>query len=166
MTTSLGQALESEAPVSGLNSTFVLMGVADGTLLPFIPLYLFERGLSAFLIGAVLAGAASASLVGGLAWAYLSDRRLQPERIIVLASGAAAAAVLLVALGRSGAGVAAAIIALSIARSPFMLLDPIALRRLLHSSRTDYARIRLRMSAGFTASAVMSGRSSRPRHSA
>jgi PPP family 3-phenylpropionic acid transporter len=157
MTTSLGQALESEAPVSGLNSTFVLMGVADGTLLPFIPLYLFERGLSAFLIGAVLAGAASASLVGGLAWAYLSDRRLQPERIIVLASGAAAAAVLLVALGRSGAGVAAAIIALSIARSPFMLLDPIALRRLLHSSRTDYARIRLRMSAGFTASAVMSG---------
>jgi PPP family 3-phenylpropionic acid transporter len=157
MTTSLGQAFESEAPVGGLNWTFVLMGVADGTLLPFIPLYLFERGLNAFLIGAVLAGAASASLVAGLAWAYLADRRLRPERMIVLASGAAAVAVLLVALGNSGGAVAVAIIALSIARSPFMLLDPIALRRLRHSSRTDYARIRLRMSAGFTASAVLSG---------
>lgn len=149
--------MEPEAPVRGLNWTFVLLGVADGTLLPFIPLYLFERGLNAFLIGAVLAGAAAVSLVAGLGWAYLADRKVQPERMVVLAAGGATATVLLVALGSAAPALAVAIIALSLVRSPFMLIDPIALRRLRQSSRTDYARIRLRMSAGFTASAVISG---------
>ena len=149
--------MEPEAPVRGLNWTFVVLGVADGTLLPFIPLYLFERGLNAFLIGAVLAGAAAASLVAGFGWAYLADRKVQPERMVVLAAGGATATVLLVALGSAAPALAVAIIALSLVRSPFMLIDPIALRRLRQSSRTDYARIRLRMSAGFTASSVISG---------
>lgn len=148
---------ESDAQVAGLNRAFVLIGVADGTLLPFIPLYLFERGLNAFLIGAVLAAAASASLTAGLGWAYLADRRLQPERMVVLASAASAVAVLAIAMGSGAAAVAVAIIALSVVRSPFTLLDPIALRRLRQARRTDYARIRLRMSAGFAASAVISG---------
>jgi PPP family 3-phenylpropionic acid transporter len=38
-----------------------------------------------------------------------------------------------------------------------MLLDPIALRRLRTSRRTDYARIRLRMSAGWAASVTATG---------
>ena len=145
------------AQIRGLNRAYVLMGVADGTLLPFIPLYLFERGLNPAWIGLVLAVAASASLAMGLAWAYLADRRFSPERMVVIASIAAALVALLLPMAGGAASVAVVIVALSLARSPFMLLDPITLRRLRVAPRTDYARIRLRMSAGWAASAVGSG---------
>src|SRR2546421_3177464 len=143
--------------IRGLNWAYVLMGAADGTLLPFIPLYLFERGLSAAWIGLVIAVAASASLAMGLTWAYLADRRFSPERMVVIASIAAALVALLLPVAGGAASVAVVIVALSLARSPFMLLDPITLRRLRVAPRTDYARIRLRMSAGWAASAVGSG---------
>ncbi len=133
------------------------MGVADGTLLPFIPLFLLQRGLSAQLIGAVLAAAALASLVAGMSWAYLADRRLRPERILVVASIAAALASLLLALTNGAVVLAAVIVVLWLARAPFMLLDPITLRRLRKAPRTDYARIRLRMSAGWAGSVTLSG---------
>jgi len=74
-----GFAADPAVQIRGLNWAYVLMGVADGTLLPFIPLYLFERGLNAAWIGLVLAVAASASLAMGLAWAYLADRRFSPS---------------------------------------------------------------------------------------
>jgi PPP family 3-phenylpropionic acid transporter len=131
--------------------------VADGTLLPFIPLFLLQRGLTAPLIGAVLATAALASLVAGLNWAYLADRWLRPERIVVVASIAAASAALLLALTDGATVLTAAIVVLWLARAPFMLLDPIALRRLRTGRRTDYARIRLRMSAGWAASVTVTG---------
>ena len=102
--------------IGGLNWSYVLMGVADATLLPFLPLYLFQRGLSAPQIGLVLAVAASASLVGGLGWAYLADHTFRPERIVVGASAAAAAVTLLFVLPASVAILAAVTVALAIAR--------------------------------------------------
>ena len=140
-----------------LNWAYALIGIADGTLLPFIPIYLLQRGLDPVQIGAVLAATAAVSLVAGLLWSYLSDRKLHPEHLVVLASAAACVVAVTVALAGGTTEVAVAIIALSLVRAPFMLLDPIALRRLLHTSRTDYARIRLRSSAGWTLSAVTSG---------
>ena len=140
-----------------LNWSFVLIGVADGTLLPFIPLFLLERGMSPPLIGAVLAAAALASLSAGLSWAYLTDRRLRPERLIVLASIAAALAALLLDVTGGAVVLTAVIVVLWLARAPFTLLDPIALRRLRKARRTDYARIRLRMSAGWAASVTLTG---------
>ncbi len=148
---------EPNLEIRGLNWAYVLMGVADGTLLPFIPLFLLQRGMSAQLIGAVLAAAALASLVAGLVWAYLADRRLRPERLLVVASIAAALAALLLALTNGAVALAAVIVVLSLARAPFMLLDPITLRRLRKAPRTDYARIRLRMSAGWAGSVTVSG---------
>ena len=148
---------DAERPTRGLNWAYALIGIADGTLLPFIPLYLLQRGLDAVQIGAVLAATAAVSLVAGLAWSYLSDRKLPPEHLLVLASGAACAVALTVAVAGGATEVAIAIIALSLVRAPFMLLDPITLRRMLHANRTDYARIRLRSSAGWTVSAVASG---------
>jgi PPP family 3-phenylpropionic acid transporter len=97
------------------------------------------------------------SLLAGLTWSYLSDRKLHPEHLVVLASAAACAVALTLAIARGATEVAIVIVALSLVRAPFMLLDPIALRRLIHTSRTDYARIRLRTSAGWTASAVTTG---------
>jgi len=134
----------------------VLVGVADATLLPFIPLLLVERGLSASVIGLVLAVAASGSFTIGLLCAYLADRRWSAERMVVVGSaGAAMAALLLNLPGVLSVGLI--VIALALVRSPFMLLDPIALRRLRTARRTDYARIRLRMSAGWAGSVVLSG---------
>lgn len=140
-----------------LNWSYVLIGVADGSLLPFLPLFLLQRGMSAPAIGAVLAAAALASLAAGLNWAYLADRRLRPERIVVAASIAAALAALLLALTNGAVVLTAVIVVLWLARAPFMLLDPIALRRLRRGRRTDYARIRLRMSAGWAASVTATG---------
>jgi len=134
----------------------LLIGVADATLLPFIPLLLVERGLSASAIGLVLAFAASGSFTVGLVCAYLADRRWSAERMVVVASGGAAIAALLLNLPGVVA-VALVVIAIALIRSPFVLLDPIALRRLRQARRTDYARIRLRTSAGWAASSVASG---------
>jgi len=144
------------SPISGLKGAYVLLGVADGTLLPFIPLLLVERGLSPASIGLVLAASAASWFAVGLACSYLADRSLGPERMVVFAGvGAAATALLLTVPG--GVAIALVIVALSVVRAPLMLLDPITLRRLRHAPRTDYARIRLRTSAGWAASSVASG---------
>src|SRR5712691_1763289 len=144
------------SPISGLKGTYVLLGLADGTLLPFIPLLLVERGLGPATVGLVLAAAAAGSFAVGLVCAYLADRSFSPERMVISAcAGAAAAALVLVAPG--AVTVALVIIALSLVRAPLMLLDPIALRKLRQAPRTDYARIRLRTSAGWAASSVASG---------
>ena len=135
----------------------MLVGVADGTLLPFIPLYLAQRGLSAGGVGAVLAASALAALCAGLGWAYLADRKVGAERLVVGATGAASLTALLLPAAAGAAAMTAVIVVLTIVRSPLGLLDPITLRRLRTTSRTDYARIRLRMSAGWTASAITSG---------
>ena len=143
--------------IRGLRWAYVLMGVADGTLLPFIPLYLLQRGMSASGIGLVLAASALAALAGGLGWAYLADRRVSPERLLVMATVASAAAGALIVVPGSAAALGVTIVVLTIARSPLALLDPITLRKLRLTSRTDYARIRLRTSAGWAASVVVSG---------
>ncbi len=89
--------------IRGLRRVYVLMGVADGTLLPFIPLYLLQRGMRPAAIGLVLAGSALAALAGGLGWAYLADRRLSPERLVLTATFVAAAfALLMVVPGSAG----------------------------------------------------------------
>jgi len=157
MASGLREALKPNPATGGLNWAFVLIGTADATLLPFIPLFLFQHGLGAPQIGAVLAAAASASLVAGLGLAYLADHKVQAERTVVVGSAAAAAAALLLAFTTGAVFLAVVTVALWVARSPFMLLDPIALGRLKDVARTRYARIRLRMSAGFAVSAVVSG---------
>jgi PPP family 3-phenylpropionic acid transporter len=147
----------TDLSVRSLRWAYVLVGVADGTLLPFIPLYLAQHGLSPGGVGAVLAAAALAALCAGLGWAYLADRKLKAERLVVGATGAASLVALFLPAAAGAVGMTAVIVLLTIVRSPLGLLDPITLRRLRLTSRTDYARIRLRMSAGFTASAMASG---------
>jgi len=137
---------------------FVLVGAADATLFPFIPLYLFGRGFSAAAIGFALAAAAMASFVAGPAWAYLADYRLGLENTVVLAGSIGAAVALLLAAAHTTFAVAAVMVAFWVVRAPLIsLLDAIALQRLRTASRVGYARIRLRMSAGWAASVVLSG---------
>ena len=124
---------EPAPSIGGLKGAYALIGVADGTLLPFIPLYLFQRGLDAVSIGAVIAAMSAVSLIAGLGWAYVSDRRLHPEHLVVLASGAAGAVAVVLALAGGATAVAITIIALALVRAPFMLLDPIALGTLFQA---------------------------------
>ena len=134
------------------------MGAAESTVLPFIVLYLFERGFGAPSIGVVLAAAALASLVTSPLWAYIADRALGTERTVVLAAAAAAAAGLGLAAAHGTFAVATATVVLWVARSPFTsLLDANALQRLGGEGRSGYGRIRLWMSAGYAAVAVASG---------
>jgi PPP family 3-phenylpropionic acid transporter len=149
--------LKPSSSTRGLNWAYVLLGVADATILPFIPLYLFQRGLDAPHIGAVLATASALSIVAGLGWAYLADRKVAAESMVVVAGAAAAVIALVLAFASGSVAVAVVLVCWSVARSPFALLDPIALSRLLEMARTRYARIRLRMSAGFAFSAIVSG---------
>lgn len=150
-------ASRMDPDMRGLKWAFLLVGVADGTLLPFIPLYLLERGLGAPAIGAVLGGMALVWLFAGLACGYLADRRFRPERMVLAGTLAAAALALTLLLTQDGAILGLLIVALAFVRSPLTLLDAIALRTLRTKSRTGYARIRLRMSAGWAVSAVASG---------
>ena len=146
-----------EPDIQGIKWAFVLVGVADGTLLPFIPLYLLHRGLGAAAIGAVLAGMALVWLFAGLACGYLADHRLHAERIVLAGMSASAALGLTLVLAADGTMLALLILALTLMRTPLTLLDAIALRKLRAMSRTGYARIRLRMSAGWAVSAVAAG---------
>ncbi len=143
--------------IRGIRWAFVLVGVADGTLLPYIPLYLLERGLGAAAIGGVLAGMALVWLLNGLACGYLADHRFRPEHLLLAGASASAALGLTLVVARDGVMLALLILALTFVRTPLTLLDAIALHRLRTLSRTGYARIRLRMSAGWAVSAVASG---------
>jgi PPP family 3-phenylpropionic acid transporter len=96
-------------------------------------------------------------LFAGLAFGYLADRRFSPERIVLAGAAAAAAVSLTLVLARDGVMLALLILALTLVRTPLTLLDAIALRKLRAMSRTGYARIRLRMSAGWAVSAIASG---------
>ncbi len=148
---------ELERSIRGLNWTYALIGAADATLLPFIPLYLAERHLAVLEIGVVLAVAAAGWFVAGLGWAYLADRTGKPEGAVIAASAAAAVASLLMPLSGRAVGLGAVIAILFIARAPFSMLDPITLQRLRETRRTRYARIRLRMSGGWALAAVVAG---------
>jgi PPP family 3-phenylpropionic acid transporter len=148
----------SREAIRRLNVAFVLIGAAEAIVLPFIVLYLFERGFDAPAIGVVLSAAALASLVASPVWAYVADRAMGTERTVVVATVTAAAAGLLLATARGSLAVAAATVVLFVARSPFTsLLDATALIRLGGAGRSGYARIRLWMSAGWAAVAVAAG---------
>ena len=148
---------ELDRSIRGLNWTYALLGAADATLLPYVPLYLAERRLDVLEIGVVLAIAAAGWFAAGLAWAYLADRTGKPEGAVIAAGAAAAVASLLLPWSGTVAGLGAVVAILFIARAPFGMLDPIALQRLREASRTRYARIRLRMSGGWAVSAVVAG---------
>lgn len=141
-----------------LNVVFVLVGAADATILPFMPLYLFERGFGAAAIGVVLAVAALASFVTGPAWAYAADHGLGSERTVLIATAVAAPVALALVMVDTTIAVAVVTVVLWAVRAPIIsLADAIAMQRLGAAGRAGYARIRLRQSAGWAVSVVISG---------
>ena len=146
------------AQIRRVNRAYILVGVAEASFVPFLPIFLLERGFNAAQIGVVTSAAGLASFIAAPVWAQLADRTWRPERALMFACAGAAAVVLVLAVPGSPLLVAAGLIALWIARSPLgSLLDAIALHRLGAARATGYARIRMRMSAGWAASAILLG---------
>ena len=141
-----------------VNRAYILVGVAEASFVPFLPIFLLQRGFNAAMIGVVTSAAALASFIAAPVWAQLADRGWRAERALMGACASAAAIVLLLAIPGTPVLIGLALIALWIARAPIgALLDAIALHRLGAARTTGYARIRMRMSAGWAASAIVIG---------
>jgi PPP family 3-phenylpropionic acid transporter len=145
-------------PLRRVQLLFGLVGVAEAALLPFLPIVLKDRGLSAAQIGVVLSLAAATGFVAMPMWGNAADRRLGPERTIVLAALAAAVAIVPLAFVHRFAGLAVAVLAVTAARSPFAgLADAVALDHLGADARADYGRVRLWQSVGWAIAACVWG---------
>src|SRR5947209_6199951 len=145
-------------PLRRVQLLFGLVGVAEAALLPFLPIVLKDRGLSAAQIGLVLALAAAMAFVAMPMWGHAADRQLGPEKTIVVAALAAAVAIVPLAVVHGFAGLAVAAIVVTAARSPFAgLADAVALDHLGADARADYGRVRLWQSVGWAVAACVWG---------
>lgn len=141
-----------------VRALFLLFGIAESAFIPFLPLLLRHRGLSAEAIGAVLALLAAVAVAAGPVWGYLADRVLGYERTLVLSLAGTAAGALALGLAGRVETIAFAGAATWAARSAgAAVTDSIALARLGQERRSLYGSVRLWMSAGFAVGAVVFG---------
>ncbi len=136
---------------------FTLVGVAEAAILPFLPIVLQDRGLSAAEIGVVLAVAAAAGFISTPLWGHMGDGRLGAERTLVIVSIAAGAAAVPLVLAHSFLAVTVVVVLVTAARSAMASLgDAIALEH-LGDNRAQYGNVRLWLSLGWAISACVWG---------
>jgi PPP family 3-phenylpropionic acid transporter len=145
-------------PLRRVQLLFGLVGVVEAALLPFLPIVLKDRGLTAAQIGVVLSLGALTAFVAMPLWGDAADRRLGPEKTIVVAAVAAAVAIVPLTVVHGFAALAVAAVAITAARSPFAgLADAVALDHLGTDARADYGRVRLWQSGGWAVAACVWG---------
>jgi PPP family 3-phenylpropionic acid transporter len=136
---------------------FTLVGVAEAAILPFLPIVLQDRGLSAAEIGLVLSVAALAGFVSTPLWGHAGDGLLGAEHALVLASVAAGIAVVPLTFVHSFLALTVVVVLITAARSAMAsLTDAIALEH-LGDDRAQYGRVRLWLSLGWAISACVWG---------
>lgn len=136
---------------------FATVGAAEAALLPFLPIVLKERGLSAVQIGVVLALAALAGFVAVPLWGHAADRHLGAERTLVVAALAAAVMSAPLAFAHGFLPLVLAVVSLTAVRASLTsLADSIALDH-LGADLSQYGRVRLWQSLGWAASACVWG---------
>jgi MFS family permease len=136
---------------------FTLVGVAEASILPFLPIVLKDRGLSAAQIGVVLSVAALAGFVSTPLWGHAGDGRLGAEHTLAVASIAAAAAAVPLLVAHSFFALTTVVVLITAARSAMASLsDAIALEH-LGDDRAQYGRVRLWLSLGWAISACVWG---------
>ena len=144
-------------PIRRVQVLFALVGFAEASLLPFLPIVLKQRGLSTAEIGLVLALAALAGFVAAPLWGHAADRILGAERSLVVASLTAAALAVPLAFAQGIVELTLAVVILTAARASMAsLADAIALEQ-LGDDRAQYGRIRLWQSLGWAVSACLWG---------
>ncbi|HEY2937787.1 MAG TPA: MFS transporter [Gaiellaceae bacterium] len=145
-------------PLRRVRLLFALVGVAEAALLPFLPIVLHERGLSAAEIGATLAAAALVGFVAAPLWGYVADRHLGPQRALVVGALSAAVASVPLPFVSGFVALTGVVVAVTAARSSIAsLADAIALEQLSGTTRSDYGRVRLWMSIGWAIAACIWG---------
>jgi PPP family 3-phenylpropionic acid transporter len=136
---------------------FTLVGVGEASILPFLPIVLRDRGLSAAEIGVVLSVAALAGFVSTPLWGHAGDGRLGAEHTLAVASIAAAAAAMPLLVAHSFLALTIVVVLITAARSAMASLsDAIALEH-LGDDRAQYGRVRLWLSLGWAISACVWG---------
>ena len=136
---------------------FTLVGVAEAAILPFLPIVLKDRGLSAAEIGVVLAVAALAGFISTPLWGHAADGRLGAEHALVVASIAAAFAVVPLVFVHHFLALTIVVVSITAARSAMASLsDAIALEH-LGDDRAQYGHVRLWLSLGWALSACVWG---------
>jgi PPP family 3-phenylpropionic acid transporter len=149
---------ERRRSTTGLRGLFILLGVAESAVLPFIPLFLRDRGFNAAQIGLLLSCMAVVVLAVSPMWGYLADRRLGVGRCLVVSSVAAALLALCGGLPLPATALIALLMGVWGSRAPLpSLCDALALQRLSAFDRSAYGSVRLWTSAGFAIAAVLWG---------
>jgi len=137
---------------------FALVGVAEATIVPFIPLILHERGFGFADIGLVLAAMSLAAFASGPVWAYSADLRFGHEATLAASMAVTGFVSVLVYLAHDRALLAVAAVALWAFRAPnASLADAIALDRLGSDRRGEYGRVRLWTSIGWAVAVLLWG---------
>jgi MFS family permease len=144
-------------PLRRVQVLFTLVGVAEAALLPFLPIVLKDRGMSAAEIGVALAVAAAAGFVAAPLWGHVADGRLGAENTFVIAALAAAAFAVPLVLAHSFLALTIVVVLITAARSSMASLsDAIALEH-LGDDRAQYGNVRLWLSVGWAISACVWG---------
>lgn len=139
------------APTSSarLPALYAAVGAGIGTLLPYLVLYLTSRGLTATGAGLVIGLMSGVGVVVIPLWGRLADGRLGLVRTLRLSLVlAAAAALALLAAGRTVPAIVVCALLLAAARAPGEALSD-ALTVDVLGDAADYGRIRMWASVGF-----------------
>ncbi len=141
-----------------LGAFYAALFFTQGVLLPFWPVWLSTRGLSAGEIGVVLAAAQWIKIAGNPLAGIAADRSGMPRRVMLRLSAAALLGFLLFLPARSFAALALLSALTGGALSAVLPLgDNIALAAAT-AGEIDYGRVRLWGSLGFIAAALIAGR--------
>ena len=134
---------------------YATLFAAAGIHLPFFPVWLAAKGLDAGAIGLVLAAPMIVRLAAIPAATKAADRRSALRTVLVIASVASAAGMVLVGLAEGALAILVVFTLASVPWTPVMpLTDAYALRRL---SMASYGPVRLWGSVAFMAGSIGAG---------
>jgi PPP family 3-phenylpropionic acid transporter len=140
-----------------LSAFFVVIFFIVGCYMPFLPLWLKERGLTAFQISLVYAVPVFVRAAFTPAMAFIADRTGRPVRMLVWLSWGALASVLLLPLTEGFPSIFAVVLLFTLFwMSVIPVTDSIALAG-ARAGRADYGRMRLWGSLGYVAMTAAGG---------
>jgi MFS transporter, PPP family, 3-phenylpropionic acid transporter len=129
-----------------------------GVYVPFFPLWLESRGLSASWIGLVLALPILVRIVATAPLMSLADRSMGARRLIAGACLAVSVVYLMLLPAREPAALTALVILMAIAQAPIIpAADLVTIQAIRREPRLDYGKVRLWGSIAFLAASVGGG---------
>ncbi|MDE0059503.1 MAG: 3-phenylpropionate MFS transporter [Defluviicoccus sp.] len=135
-------------------AVFLFVGVA----LPFWPVWLTAKGLSATEIGLTITAGAWVRIAAPALAAHVADRRGRRRGVLILLAGTSLAAHLLFLIAEGFAALLAVSILAAIVFTPIIPMGENMTLLASRARRFDYGRVRLWGSIAFIAGAILGGR--------